>query len=272
MQTHQNKAASFLALAFGIVVVAISAGTSYGFFYTFFGGLIPSAILPTEIGSLISGGVGVVLFDVASVTWLTLYLHHAETAEQRALSLIMTVLTFLGSAAASVAYIGLTADGQLAIDATTAATVSNMALGVVIIGIIANFGAMQAYTRFSHNSKRAVSESNRRDMLQAAEDEQAVYLDKLISQQVKERLAGIAPDLAAAQAARLVDRFYRGELAKYEGEQEQHPRQLPPPTGQPRREQSHREQLEEVHHRLQQNGNGRPLRPRPPHRRNGSSR
>lgn len=248
MQTHQAKAANFLAIGFAMVVLTISATTSFGFFYSFFSGIIPTAVLPQSIGALISGSIGVMLFDAATVTWLILFLHHSQTPEQRAITLIMTVLTFIGSAAASIAYITLTADGQLAVDVATADTVSNMALAVVILGIVANFGAMQMYNRYSYDNKQKVLQSNRRDMLQTAEDSQARYLDDLIAQQVTEQLTRIAPNLAQQQAAKLVAQFYRNETAKYaNGDSKQ---TLPPPTTQPRRQ-----QLEDLHHRLG-NGNG----------------
>lgn len=214
-QTHKRKAASFLVTAFGLAVLLISSSTSFGFFYTYFDSLIPAAVLDTSIGALISGVVGVLLFDVACAIWLFTFLHHSETPEQRAIALIMTIATFIGAAAASVAYLGLTADGDLALDAATSATISTFSLVVVIIGVIANFGAMQAYQRFSHENKLEVREADRRDKIQIAEDEQAAYLDGLIAQQVKQILTDEAATLAQLQARRIAARFQRSEAAKY---------------------------------------------------------
>jgi hypothetical protein len=212
---HRKKSAQFIIVAFAVAIVAISASTSFGFFYTFFTNLIPAAVLAPAVGALISGVVGVLLFDVACVVWLNTFLNHAETPEQRAITLIMTVATFLGSAAASVAYLGLTATGDLALDATTRASIGMFALVVVIVGVVANFGSMQAYQRYSLDNKERVREADRRDRIHTAEEEQAEHLDKLIAQQVREQLTQIAPNLAAQQARRIANQFYRNENAKY---------------------------------------------------------
>jgi hypothetical protein len=212
---HNKKAAQFIVISFAVVIVAISASTSFGFFYTFFTNLIPAGVLDPLIGALISGVVGVLLFDVASVIWLNTFLNHAETPEQRAITLIMTIVTFLGSAAASVAYLVLTATGDLALDPTTRGSIGMFALVVVIIGVVANFGSMQAYQRFSYDNKQRVREADRRDRIQTAEEEQAAHLDDLIAQQVREQLTQIAPDLARQQARRIAGHFWRHENAKY---------------------------------------------------------
>ena len=213
--SHKKTAAKFLLIGFGLAVLAISASTSFSFFYTFFGGLIPPTLLTPAIGSLISGAVGTLLFDLAASLWLHFYLNDAETAEQRAIALIMTVVTFVGAAAASVAHLGLTASGELALQDATRQTVANISLVAVIVGVVANFGAILAYQRFSAENQRLVRESDRRDKIQSAENEQANRLDQLISQQVEEILTKRAPSLAQQQAERIAARFYQQETAKY---------------------------------------------------------
>ena len=213
--SHKKTAAKFLLIGFGLAVLIISASTSFSFFYTFFGGLLPPTLVGPEIGGLISGTVGTLLFDLASSLWLLFYLNDAETAEQRAIALIMTVVTFVGAAAASVAHLGLTAGSELALQDATRDTVANVSLVAVIIGVVANFGAVLAYQRFSYDNQHLVRESDRRDKIQAAENEHAHFLDNLISQQVKEVLAAKAPDLARQQAERIAARFYQQETAKY---------------------------------------------------------
>ena len=213
INTHQKKAVQFLAIAFGLIVLLISAVTSFGFFHTFFDGLIPA--VDTSVSSLISGLVGVLVADVATAVWLILYLQHAETAEQRAISLIMTVVTFLQSAAASISYLVLTANGNLTEASQTADTVSTFALVFVVVAVVANFGAVLAYQRFSQENKTAVREAERRDRLQQTEDEQAAYLDELVSQKVQELLVTQAETLATDQAKRIYQRFYQAEIIKY---------------------------------------------------------
>lgn len=221
METHKKKGANFIAMGFAVVVVAISASTSFGFFYTFFPGLLPGGIAATSIGALVSGAIGVALFDVACVVWLVMFLRDAETSEQRAISLIMTLVTFVGSAAASVAYLGLTATGEIALDAATKDTIGTFALVVVIVGVVANFGAMNAYQRYNLENKKRVREADRRDTLQEAENQQAAYLDKLIAQNVKEILTKQAPQLAQQQAQRIAEQFYLSEQSKYQAAQQE---------------------------------------------------
>lgn len=215
MNAHKKTAARFTAMAFGAVILAISASTSFAFFYNYFSNLIPPGVLGADVAALISGVVGTLLFDVASVVWLQTYLNDARTPEQRAISLMMLIITFVGAAAASVAHLSLSATGELALDAATLDSIATVALVTVIIGVIANFGSTIAYQRFSYDNKQAVRTSDREDEIQKAEDGAANELDSLVSQKLKERLTHIAPTLADQQAARIAAQYQRREAAKY---------------------------------------------------------
>lgn len=217
MNAHKKTAARFTAAAFGVVILAISASTSFAFFYNYFSNLIPPGVLGPAVAALISGIVGTLLFDVASVVWLQTYLNDAKTPEQRAISLIMLIVTFVGAAAASVAHLSLSATGELALDAATLGSIATVALVTVIIGVIANFGSVIAYQRFSKESKDAVRESDRSDVIQKAEDAQLDELDVQLDKEVRDVLADMVPDLARQQAARIAARIARREGAKYGG-------------------------------------------------------
>lgn len=215
---YKRSASGFFVAAFGVVILAISAVTTFSFFATYFTQIFPTGMLGMELAGLLAGGAGVVLFDLAAVYWLNTFLNHAETAEQRGIALLMLVVTFIGAAGASVAQLGLAASGDVALDASTRQTIANAAVWTVIAGVVANFGANIAYGRYSLMSKAAVMEADRRDMLQSAEDEQARLLDGLIAQNVKELIADEAAALAQEQASRLVSSFRRREMAKYAGQ------------------------------------------------------
>jgi hypothetical protein len=215
MNAHKKTAAKFTAMAFGAVILAISASTSFAFFYNYFSSLIPPGVLGPDVAALISGVIGTLLFDVAAVVWLQTYLNDARTPEQRAISLMMLIITFIGAAAASVAHLSLSATGELALDVATLDSIATVALVTVIIGVIANFGSTIAYQRFSYDNKQAVRESDREDEIQKAEDGAANELDALVSQKLKERLTQIAPTLADDQAARIAAQYQRREAAKY---------------------------------------------------------
>jgi hypothetical protein len=212
---HKGQLARIVFTLFSVMVVAISAMTSFSFFYHYFAGLLPDTLLEFSIRAIISGVVGVLLFDVACVIWLLTFLHHSETSEQRAISLGMTLMTFVGAAAASVAYLSLTATGDLELAESTKGTIAIMALIVVILGVVLNFGAAQAHQRYSLESKAAVREADRRDALQDAEDNQATLLDQLVAKSMQEKLTAIAPELADEQAGKLAGQFLGREQAKY---------------------------------------------------------
>lgn len=214
---YKKSGAMFMVGAFGVVILAISAVTTFSFFATYFASIFPTGMLGPELASLLAGGAGVILFDIASVYWLNTFLNHAETSEQRGIALLMLVVTFVGAAGASIAQLGLAASGDVALDPATRQSIANASVWTVIIGVVSNFGANIAYGRFSLASKQAVMEADRRDMVQNAEDEQARHLDSLIAQNVKELLTAEAPVMAQEQAQRLVTAYRSREMAKYAG-------------------------------------------------------
>ncbi len=231
LNQYQKSAAGFFVAAFGVVILSISSVTTFSFFSTYFAAIFPAEMLGGELASLLAGGAGVILFDLASVYWLNTFLKHAETSEQRGIALIMLIVTFVGAAGASIAQLGLAASGDVALDVSTRQSIANAAVWTVIAGVVSNFGANIAYGRFSLASKAAVMEADRRDMIQDAENEQAQHLDGLIAQQVKELLTSEAAALAGEQASRVVDAFRRREMSKYAGagtSTEKSP--IPPPS------------------------------------------
>jgi len=228
MKQHQKKSAQFLIVGFAAVVLVISASTSFGFFYNYFGALIPPELFGQTTAAIISGVVGVTLFDVACAVWLYTFLHNAETPEQRAICLLMTTATFLGAAAASVAHLALSASGGQFLEGLAAQdNIGLIALVVVILGVVADFGATLAYQRFSYENKQAVRESDRMDRIMQAEDEQAAELDELVAQKVKTKLTEVADHLSELQANRLAAQFQRHEGNKY-GSSNTHKPQGPP--------------------------------------------
>jgi hypothetical protein len=104
-------------------------------------------------------------------------------------------------------------------------TVADAAVWMVILGVVANFAAVIAYSRYSMEAKAAIQEADRRDAIAAAEHDQAVLLDRLVTAQMKERLTAQAAELANEQAARLVNAFRARE-----GTRHQEPVMLPAPV------------------------------------------
>lgn len=238
MKEHNKKTLKILAMAFGGLVVIISATTSFGFFYSFFTALFPPELLGVEVAAFISGVVGVTLLDLACVVWLKLYLDHAETSEQRAIAMIMIGITFLGAAVASVAHLGLTATSELAFNPDMQNSVRIVSLVMVILAVILNFGAMTAYNANSLASKEAIRKADERDAIQKTIDEEKEAYLTTLKGKVKERLARYADSDAEEMAARIASeaRRQRREVAGNDTLRQPHPNEgedvavAPPPV------------------------------------------
>ena len=234
--SHQESAAGFLIMATSAIIVGISAITTYGFFSTYFPGLVPVDIAGPMYSRMLSGLVGVIIFDLGVIVWLTAFLRNAETPEQRAIALVMTFFCFTISAISSAAHLYMSGIGAMAQDAATIATLRNVSMVAVVLGVVCNFGAWTLYGRYSYASKLRVREADRRDNLQKAENQQAKFLDSLVAQDVKKQLEAEAPQLAALQAQRLAAMFASRERAKYHDGAKQLPPAATPAPLQPKRE------------------------------------
>lgn len=215
LESSKSKIAKFVFTFFAVVVLLVSALTSFSFFFIYFSTLVPAGLIDSTISRIISGLIGMMMFDVATAIWLFTYLNLAETAEQRAISIGMTGITFIGASAASVAYLGLSAGGELALDAATKNTIGLGALLIVIIGIILNFGAAQAYQSYSLESKASIRAADRRNRIQQSRSRQEQLLDKLVTQQMEREIGKIAPGIATQQVEKIAQDFYRDESLKF---------------------------------------------------------
>lgn len=213
-EEHSRQSIGLFFKIFAILILLISALTSFAFFYTFLPGLVPQGVLDGNLGKMFSGFVGVLLLDIATVLWLNNFLHNSETSEQRSIALIMTTITFVGSAVASIAYIGLKGEGELTLTGETRGTIGIVSLFMVIGTIVLNFAAVQFHTRYSLASKNAVRESDRLDRLAKKEAENAKILDNMVAQQLAQEFEVIAPGLAASQAKSLATKMYSTEMLK----------------------------------------------------------
>ena len=212
-----NHTARYLFLAFAATVVAIRALTSLSFFATFLPSLLPATVASASGSSVISGFVGVVLLDAACLVWLK-SANNAETAEQRSVANIAAILTFCGSALASVAYLSLDAS-RLELSPQATSTIELVALVGVIAAIVLNFGVAILFSQNSQDAQAHRRDTRRRHTVASAEHEQAERLDLLVASGVTAELERQAPDLAKEQATRLASAFF-----KKEGER------FPPPT------------------------------------------
>lgn len=225
---HKRQAVNIGFLVGGLVWLVISGTSSFGFFYTYLPSIVPAGIAGS-IAPVISGVIGVALFDVAGILWLAVYLHHTETAAQRAIAMIMAVVTFAGSVASTVAYFALeaTSGGNqlILLESSTANVIGWFALAVVILGSALNFIGYNLYNSQSLENQRRIREDNQRDVIQAAEDEQSEYLTDLVTSSVKSKIKALAESLAEEEAAHLVNQYQLTRRARFAGDVQQLPAQ-----------------------------------------------
>lgn len=199
-----------------ILVFSISSSTTFAFFFRFFGGWIPEGLVDPFIAQLMSGVAGVLLFDIAAIIWLFVYLRGAGSVEQRSISISMTFVDFLGAAMASVAYLALTASGDLALDAVTKDIIGLLALVVVIIGVVLNFGASLGFSRYEPKMKEEVREADRRDRIEKAQGESQRKLDDEVARKLKDKIDGLSSSIAERQSKQLAQGFYDVENNRFE--------------------------------------------------------
>lgn len=218
MNAHTRISAQRIVITFFAGIMLISSVTSFGFFFNFFNTLIPPTlpIIGGVVGAIISGLIGVLLFDVSTAVWLYAYLNTAETPQQRATALTMSGAAFVGAAAASIAHLSLSATQLDALTVEAEAWVSLGALLIVILGVVANFGAAINYQRNSLEARQAVREADRRDTMLLAEDQHRSDLDKLVKTKTKSLLDAKSDQLANMQAERIAQEFLDREAAKYD--------------------------------------------------------
>lgn len=208
---HTKKIAEIVFMFFGLVVLSISALTSFSFFYVYFPNLVPSGLLDSQVSQIISGAIGIILFDLASAVWLTVFLSASETSEQRAIALLLTVISFVGAGSASIAYLVLSATGELSLGDETKQSIAMFALVVVLVGVIANFGAGLAHKRYSKANKDQVRENKFQDKIQKLDDENRDNLFTLIESEMREAFKDVAPQIALKRAQKIIDDFVSAE-------------------------------------------------------------
>lgn len=201
---------------FGALIVAASAALTFAFFWTFLPSLIPTGVIDAWTASMISGVLGVLIFDAGALAWLKIYLDGSENNDQRAIAMQTSILDIAGSATASFAQILLTGTGLVDLDPATRITVGWASLFAVALTLCWNFVSVWRFHKNSDMSKLAIREADRLGRIREAEESQADELDELIAQKVGEKLASLSNELAEQQAERIVRRRVDLEQVKYQ--------------------------------------------------------
>jgi hypothetical protein len=203
----------FVFAGFKILIVAISALTSFAFFITFLPSLIPSIITTEQGGSLITGLVGVILLDGACLVWLHLR-GTAETGQQGTMAFAGAVIAFCGSALASVAYLALSAS-EVILDSQSTYTLQMVSLIGIITAVVANFALAILYEQNSIENQENAREIKRHHRIMNTEARHEKQLSGDMERLMREALKGRAPEMAQTGTEWYVEKIKDKERRRY---------------------------------------------------------
>lgn len=204
----------------GWVFVALSATTTFGFFFTFLPSIVPVALLgDTWLAGIFSGVVGVILFEGASLTWLRAYLSGSDTEQQRTIALQSSKAAMAGGAVASFAWIVLSGLQLVSLSTSSQQLVGWLSLLAVAVVTVLHF---VNNWRFAKNSKLARDQQRlaaRAAKIQKEEEKQQNLLDDLIAEKAGKKIAERAEYIAEQIANRIANAREREELARSQATQ-----------------------------------------------------
>lgn len=210
-----NKASKWI----GSVFVVLSSVTTFMFFWSYMPGFIRLDWLGDWAGYIspvLSGVVGVLLLDYAAVKWLQIYLYGCDEGnnEQRSTAEWAFWFCLAGSTISSGAYLLLSADSLITLDTATREWVGIASIIMIAAAVVFNFYSKLDFDRNSNVAKQAIREAERMGRIAKAREEEERHLDELIAKETKERLAGLADEIAAERADSLAEDYRRVERAK----------------------------------------------------------
>jgi hypothetical protein len=209
--------ASAVALLFGIAVIGFTIKLSYD---------VMAILFPNEP---VLKYFAIALYDGGVIAWLTTYIGRAKGTPQRGISLLMTVLDFIGVAAMVISGIYLSGQTLADIPSWVGSTVVN----VTIIAAVVNAGAIYY---FHANDPQTVEEIQAQELEDTLNEE---ALDQA-RMQVERNAQMLGNIMANRVTARLKYRMRlpmtEQETSEWQGEtidaQAYDPAQLPPPPAQ----------------------------------------
>lgn len=229
--TMERLTANKTGVVVGVIYFVISSITSFMFFHENLPSLVALPILESSaalVEPIVSGIIGLLLFDGAAVGWLVLYLRGCDNNEQRSIASTAFYVAIGGSAVASFAHVFLTGNSLLVLPADLRFGVSVFSVFIVATAVVFNFVAKLVFDRNSKESKEAIRLSVRLGRIQSAEEKEVATLDELIVQKTAKKLAARADMIAEKRSDRIVAERERLEMGDdYEPAQQPpaHPRQ-----------------------------------------------
>lgn len=209
---NEDKGTKDIFNLFAGTIILASSILTFGFFFTFLPALV--VFLDANIAALISGTLGVLIFDGGALVWLRVYLHGCENDDQRNIALQTSVIDITGSAVASFVQIFLTGTGLIALSDNFKWGIGLAALIVTGAVLTWNFVAVWRFRKNSDASKESIREGKRQALIRAEEDKQLDELDKMIASKVSSKLQERTDELAEARAQHILQTRLTAENAK----------------------------------------------------------
>lgn len=210
-----NKSAKWI----GTIFVILSSITTFMFFWTYMPAFINLDWLGAwgaYISPVLSGIVGVLLLDYPTVKWLQIYLHGCDDGnnEQRSTAKSAFYFDFAGSAVSSGAYLILSADNLITLDASTREWIGIASIAMIALAVIFNFYSKLDFDFKSNTARDSIRQAERMGKIAEARREEEKHLDDLIAQKTREKLASQADAIAETRADSLASDYQRIESAK----------------------------------------------------------
>lgn len=200
----QSPLAAAVGGGWGLVLLIISASTSFLFYSTYVGDIFNFA---PAVSWLLAGVIGVLLGEGGIVAWSYLRLNHAKTGKQLGLALAGFTISLIASAATTFVFLLLALSKTLLSNSLDATSIANLSLfGGVLIAIMAvvQLALFSYYGQASPQAEKKIAAANLWAMQFEAEQQIMWETARATSQQtiheVRKKLPGNAQKQGAANA------------------------------------------------------------------------
>lgn len=195
----KSSFASGLKSGFFVAIGLLSMVTSFLFFIEIFdiGGSLESGDGWATASTLVTGGVGVLVLDLAAIIWLKIYLGASDNNTVRAIAVSGSVVGFVGSALSSFGYLVLVAAENVTVDPSWSSYVTYVMAVIIVVHFalvfLSSYKSTQA--KIDERMSKMLSEATE-DMLSQMEDGFRANIPALAEAQSKKLTQQLATQFA----------------------------------------------------------------------------
>ena len=188
-----------IAKIMGIILISVSAVTSFMFFAEYASGVF-QRISPT-LSPYLAGLVGVISFEIMSVVWRYLHANNADTERQMKLAQAGALFSLMGGLLVTVIYFALQTELLAGvIDAQTLTTLQILGGILIILGVSGNFGLYHFYEEASSSHQANLQKSHINAMKSKASFQTRAATTQQTLRHTMSRIDRAIPVQAARQA------------------------------------------------------------------------